>query len=312
MAKTIFHPGEVTPIDDTVFLSLSKSFVEEVEEEVVEEAVYEGPTAEELRQEAEEFREKWEIEKREMLERAQREADEIIEKARQEASSDMQLQMENAQALKADSEEKAQQIISEAEERASTLIAEAESQKIRIEQEARETGRTAGHEEGFKSGYEEVERLVSRLHLMIEKIMEKREEILEDTERQIVDLVLLMTRKVVKVLSENDREVLKENVLEALRRVKNRGDVILHVNTTDIKLASDDMAAFIAAIEKVEHITVVEDSSVDQGGCLVETDFGSIDARIASQLAELEQKILEISPIRSKETKQGRSVLRQS
>jgi flagellar assembly protein FliH len=43
----------------------------------------------------------------------------------------------------------------------------------------------------------------------------------------------------------------------------------------------------------------VEDTSVDEGGCVIETDFGEIDARIASQLAELEAKILEISPIKS-------------
>jgi hypothetical protein len=38
---------------------------------------------------------------------------------------------------------------------------------------------------------------------------------------------------------------------------------------------------------------------VDKGGCIIETDFGEIDARISSQLAELESKILEISPMRS-------------
>jgi flagellar assembly protein FliH len=43
----------------------------------------------------------------------------------------------------------------------------------------------------------------------------------------------------------------------------------------------------------------VEDSSVDRGGCIVETDFGAIDARISSQLTELEQRILEISPIKT-------------
>ena len=52
-------------------------------------------------------------------------------------------------------------------------------------------------------------------------------------------------------------------------------------------------------IENVEGVTVLEDSSVDKGGCIVETDFGAIDARIASQLGELESKVLEISPVKS-------------
>jgi len=53
-------------------------------------------------------------------------------------------------------------------------------------------------------------------------------------------------------------------------------------------------------MESVKSINIVEDSSVDLGGCIIETDFGEIDARIASQLMELENKILEISPIGSR------------
>ena len=52
-------------------------------------------------------------------------------------------------------------------------------------------------------------------------------------------------------------------------------------------------------VENIKGITVLEDSTVEKGGCVVETDFGSIDARISSQLTELENKILEISPLKT-------------
>jgi flagellar assembly protein FliH len=45
---------------------------------------------------------------------------------------------------------------------------------------------------------------------------------------------------------------------------------------------------------------VLEDSSVDKGGCIIETDFGQIDARISSQLHEIEENITELMPIRTK------------
>ncbi|MCL2318626.1 MAG: FliH/SctL family protein, partial [Treponema sp.] len=53
-------------------------------------------------------------------------------------------------------------------------------------------------------------------------------------------------------------------------------------------------------VEGAKSLQIVEDSTVDEGGCVIETDFGEIDARISSQLAELETKILEISPIKSR------------
>ena len=134
---------------------------------------------------------------------------------------------------------------------------------------------------------------------MIESVQSKRQEILDETEGQIVDLVLLMTRKVVKVMSESQKSVIMANVVQALKKVKGRGDVTLRVNMSDAKLTTEHIRDFISQVENIKNISVVEDSSVDKGGCIVETDFGAIDARISSQLGELETKILGISPIKS-------------
>ena len=130
-------------------------------------------------------------------------------------------------------------------------------------------------------------------------MQDKRQDILDNTEQQIVDLVLLMTRKVVKIMSENQKSVIMANVVQALKKVKGRGDVTLRVNLADIKLTTDHVKDFINQVENIKNISIVEDSSVDRGGCIVETDFGAIDARIASQLSELETKILAISPIKT-------------
>ena len=85
----------------------------------------------------------------------------------------------------------------------------------------------------------------------------------------------------------------------ALKKVKSRGDIIIRVNLADLQLATAHKEDFIKRLEISKSIQIIEDSSVDRGGCIIETDFGEIDARIASQLAELESKILEISPITS-------------
>jgi flagellar assembly protein FliH len=105
---------------------------------------------------------------------------------------------------------------------------------------------------------------------------------------------------VVKVIADNQREVVISNVVQALRKVRDRGNVVIRVNLADLKLATGHTKEFIRMMEGVKSIHVVEDSSVDAGGCIIETDFGEIDARISSQLAELETKILGISPIKSK------------
>lgn len=131
-------------------------------------------------------------------------------------------------------------------------------------------------------------------------MMDKRQEILSETEQQIVDLVLMMTRKIVKVISENQRNIVVSNVVQALRKVKGRGDVIIRVNLADVAMTTQHIKDFLSSAENVKNITVVEDTTVDRGGCVIETDFGAIDARISSQLNEIEQRILEVSPIRTR------------
>lgn len=299
MAKTVFRPGETNVEGSKVILPLVRNYAPEVEEveEFVEE--YHGPTADDLRREAEAFKNQWEVEKQQLVNDAQIAADEIIKKAEDTAFEEVKRQTDQAAIIKADAETEAENIIAKAKEEAERIIADAQSERDKMQQEAYNEGYEQGHQAGYEKGQAEVERLVERMHRIIEAVMQRREEILQDTESQIVELVILISRKVIKILSENQKNVVMANVLAALKKVKTRGNVTLRVNLEDIKLTTDNVSEFIKHVENVQGITVLEDSAVEKGGCIVETDFGAIDARISSQLSELENKILEVSPVKN-------------
>ena len=299
MAKTVFRPNEIKAKPGEVTLKLIHDYspVEEVEEAPVEE--YAGPTPDDLRREAEAFKTGWEIEKKRMLEIAQASADDIVKKAEEAAFAEVKRQTDQAQIIKSDAEQAASKIIEDAKLEAERIIQEANVEKENIKATAHQDGYKEGHEQCFMEGQNEVNRLVERVHKIVESVMVRREEILCETEQQIVELVLLMTRKVVKIISENQKTVVLSNVLAALKKIRTRGNITLRVNTEDLKLTTAHVDEFIKRIENVNGISVIEDSSVDRGGCIVETDFGAIDARISSQLTELESRIMEISPVKS-------------
>ena len=300
MAKTVFRPTEITKSDKKVMLQLSHNFVVEPEVPEVEQVPeYTGPTADDLRREAEAFKKDWEQEKQKLLSDAEAEAQQIIKNAEQAAFDEVKRKSDLASVTKKQAEEEAERIIKDAEKRSQDIIREAELSRDKNIADARKEGFEKGHEDGYQNGHQEALRLINRLHVIVERTMDRRKNILEETEQQIVDLVLLIARKVVKIISENQRNVIMSNVLHALRKVKGRGDVTIRVNLADMDLTSEHVKDFIESVESVKNITIAEDSTVDKGGCIVETDFGSIDARISSQLAELEQKILEISPIKN-------------
>ena len=304
MAKIVFRPNEIkTKSGDKVTLKLIHDYTPEKVEEVAEVEEYIGPTADDLRKEAEAFKAGWEIEKKRMLDEAQKSADEIVKKAEDAAFAEVKRQTDQAQVIKADAEKEAQDIVNKAQAEAQEIIAKAHSEENEIRDSAYRKGYDEGQKSGYNDGQSELNRLIERVHKIVESVMNRREEILRDTEQQIVDLVILMTRKIVKIISENQKGVVLSNVLSALKKVKTRCSVIIRVNIEDLKLTSEHTGEFIKRVEAVQGITVIEDSSVDKGGCVVETDFGAIDARIASQLGELENKILEISPVKTVEAK---------
>ena len=299
MAKTVFRPGEAKELEKKMVLPLFKDYTPVEEEPEVEEEVYEGPTVEDLKREADEFKAQWEQEKQQMENEAKQKAEEIIKKAEDAAFEEVQRQTNSASEIKAKAETDAEEILTKARTEAEQIIAEAEAKKAQLEAEANQNGFEAGRKAGYEDGVAEVNRLIERMHKMVESVMQRREEILSETESQIVELVILMARKVIKILSESQKNVVMANTLAALKKVKTRGNVTLRVNLEEVKLTTDHIQEFIQHVENIEAIKVLEDSSVEKGGCIVETDFGAIDARISSQLTELENKILEVSPLKT-------------
>jgi flagellar assembly protein FliH len=305
MAKNVFKPQEIMYLSRKVFIEPPKIVAEEPVEEVApaeEErgGEYAGPTVDDLRREAEQFKKDWEAEKERMLAQAQAEAEKIKKEAEKVAFDEVKRKNNQAQKIRQDAEDQAQVILAEAKAKADDLTNEIKARVTQTEREAYEKGYAEGHGKGYDEGKAEVARLVESLHTIITKAIEKRNEIIEEAETQIINLVLLIVKKVIKVISENQKNVVINNVVQALRKLKSRGDVVIRVNLADLELTSEHVKDFMKMVENVKSITVLEDSSVDRGGCIIETDFGQIDARISSQLHEIEERILELMPIRSK------------
>jgi flagellar assembly protein FliH len=309
LAKAVYRPEELALLDNKVVLDPPTAFpelqhlmpVEEEVEEVIEAAAeYEGPTADDLRREAEAFRAQWEIEKADMIAAAKAAAAAIKKEAEEAAQRELKQKTGEAQSVTQQAQDEAEKIIAEAESKAKRIEDEARTASETKQREAEEAGRQTGHEDGYAEGKAEVERLIARTKVMLERAQEKRAEILAESEQEIIDLVLLIARKIIKVITENQKTVIISNVVEALRKVRDKGSVTIRVNMTDVELTTAHIKEFIQLVEGSASVQIAEDSSVDQGGCIIETDFGEIDARIASQLAELEAKILEISPITSR------------
>lgn len=315
MAKNVFRSGEVQYKQHKVFLQPPRPMpgpkkkgpvavetideLDEVEEvDAVEE--YTGPTADQLRREAEAFKTEWDAEREQMIADARSEADRIVQEAEDEAFRQIREKTEQATKERQDAEQEAEASRARAQEEAEQIIRNAEERGRKIEEEAFQKGLKEGRETGIEEGKAELQRVIERFHVVLSKAIERRNEIIQESETQVVNLVLSIAKKVIKVISEHQKNVVVNNINQSLQKLQQKSDVIVRVNLMDLKLVTKHKEDILQMAERVQNITIAEDTTVDPGGCIIETDFGEIDARIASQLREIEERILEMVPIRGR------------
>jgi flagellar assembly protein FliH len=152
MAKAVFRPGEITLGGEKVILDPPHSFpdlahmvpVEEDLEEIPEKEEYSGPTADDLRREAESFRIQWDAEREAMIRSARAEADGIVKEAEEAAFLEVKRKTDEAQSLKRQAMDESEKIIAEAREKAKEIENDSRSAFESERKDAEERGKAAG------------------------------------------------------------------------------------------------------------------------------------------------------------------------
>ncbi|HNL70625.1 MAG TPA: flagellar assembly protein FliH, partial [Leptospiraceae bacterium] len=261
---------------------------------------YHGPTIEEIEAELERYRKETEEKIQKMLEEAHERARAIEEEGKSVAFNLIQESKEKAKREEETARVNAEQLVERAKLEVERLIKEADMRVNEIEHEAYTKGYDAGREVGFKRGQSEVRRLIDRIGTIVGQAIDVREEIIAASEKQMVDMILMVARKVIKDEVAERKEVVLNNIREALKRIKDRDRVDIRVNFADLELTTAHKDELIKMMESLRKVNIYEDSRIDRGGCIIETDVGSIDARISTQLKEIEEAIRNAQPMTGK------------
>ena len=170
---------------------------------------------------------------------------------------------------------------------------EAEKIKSQAYEDARKEGYEKGEKEGFAKGLEQVNRLISQLEVITRDIDECKRNILENAKHDIVDLSVEIAEKVVKSTCAKQRDIAVRNAEYALGLLKEKGPVIIRVNLADMDVTREYRSLLLNMFDKVESIKIAEDHSVEQGGCVIESAAGGVDATISTQLSSIRSSLHE-------------------
>ena len=297
MANKLIRYGNVKDLKSKFRINAPEfTPIDQINRESEEE--YKGPSIEEVQEEINLIRKASEEEIRTKRKELEKESKHIIELAESGAFERIKAANEEHKRILLGANSKSEEIVHKSKIEGEKIIQDAQSQKSQINQEAYDEGYKQGLEKAFEEGKEELNTIISRLEKILSETINKRNEIIQSSEKQLINIATIIARKVVKTLSESSQAVILRNVSEALKRVKGKSQITIRVNIADLEITTKHKDDFYRLLDNIENVNVLEDPGIEKGGCIIETDFGEIDARIFSQLDEIETAIRGIQPMR--------------
>ena len=160
---------------------------------------------------------------------------------------------------------------------------EADELRERAEREARELRETA-YEEGREAA-------LSELHQILLEAHERREGALAGAERDVLRLAVKLAEKIIGREIERDDVALADIVSAALRHARQQESLTVRVNPADLPRVQAHRDRLDPS-GRARFIDLVADPRVGPGGCVIEGESGTVDARLDTQLRVLERALL--------------------
>jgi flagellar biosynthesis/type III secretory pathway protein FliH len=192
---------------------------------------------------------------------------------------------------------------------AQRILVEARAERARIMKGAAEEGRAAGHAEGREDGLAEGreagraealaefrERLAtvdSEWAAMVGDFETRRETLLIEGRRAVVELAVAIAERVVHRTVELDPAVVEDQLREVLSLVAAPTTLIVRVHPEDEELVRNVLPGLRERLVGGVHVRLVTDAAVEQGSCTARTLGGAaIDGSVRTQLDRIVRELL--------------------
>ena len=177
------------------------------------------------------------------------------------------------------------EIITKAKTEAEHLIQTAEEKAKHIQAEAHARGFAEGKEEGATQLLETITKASERLH--------RTEDALS---KNIKTLAISIAKKILGRELESNPDAVLALVKQALTdKARQRKEISLRINPEDLEHIRASRSELLEVLSRCQEISIREDPDVARFGVIIETEAGSIDAQLETQLEAI-QNVLRAMP----------------
>jgi flagellar assembly protein FliH len=158
------------------------------------------------------------------------------------------------------------------------ILKNADADKKHIEEEAFQKGFDAGKQQGQETGLKEFDGKIYQAASLVSELEKERIRIRETYEHDILTLAKVMVERLVHHEMTINPLVIQASLKKALDYVVENSQVKVHLHHEDFELVKQATLKDPSLLPGNTRVQLIEDPAISQGGCLLETDFGEIDA----------------------------------
>lgn len=161
----------------------------------------------------------------------------------------------------------------------------------RAQQDA-ETIKEVAKKDGYQDGINLAQKDLENLKEKFAEFFNYKEEVYAKVSECIMDISIEIARKIINKEIETDKEYILPIIKGAVEEVnKTENKITLKVMPKDVEIVRDKIADIFSGNYFEAKISVVPDNDIKDGGVIVETSNGLIDASIETQLAIIEKAL---------------------
>ncbi|SEK51671.1 type III secretion protein L [Stigmatella aurantiaca] len=171
----------------------------------------------------------------------------------------------------------AQGILEEAQREKERILAEAQREREDVLAKAREQGRQEG--------------LAQATELLLRAKMQAGE-MLAGQEKDVIALACRIAEKIIGRDIERQPELLVDMCASAIEQLRSARAMVLRVHPKTAQVLRARKPELIELIGRAVDLAIREDADVAPVGCIVQTEFGTVDAQLPTQFEMLQNVLL--------------------
>ena len=152
-------------------------------------------------------------------------------------------------------------------------------------QEESENIKKSAFEEGYRIGLEKSTEDMERFKAEVIKFMNAKKEVFEYIAPDILEISVDIAKKIVKKELDTDPQIIINTIIDILKTIsKSEPKVTIRVNPQSVQFIKDTIPNITYEYGIDSKINIISDPSIENGGCVFETNNGIVDASIDTQL----------------------------